>query len=350
MTTPQREIVREDCRRSVDGYAAALQALRGGTLVVTGGTGFMGTWLAEMVACLNDEQGFGIKLALVARHASRWGEVAPHLAGRADVRLLEKDIRDLVELPAETGWVIHAAASPDNRLHASDPVRTIDVIVGGTRAALEAAARLQDLRRFLNVSSGLVGGAQPWDMTAMPETFCGPVDFTAAASCYAEAKRLAETLCAAYRGSHRLPILTARPFAFVGPYQLLDRPWAINNFIRDGLQGGPIRILGDGQTVRSYMYPSDMAVWLLVMLVAGKDGAAYNVGSPYGIKLKDLAEKVAAQFPTPPRIELGLFRGGRAPVSKFIPDISAAQGGLGLEIRMDLDATIQRTLLWHRQA
>ena len=81
----------------------------------------------------------------------------------------------------------------------------------------------------------------------------------------------------------RLPIVTVRPFAFLGPYQLLDRPWAANNFIRDSLLGGPIRIQGDGQSVRSYMYPADMALWLLTIFPRGSVGSVYNVGSPNGI-------------------------------------------------------------------
>ncbi len=67
----------------------------------------------------------------------------------------------------------------------------------------------------------------------------------------------------------KLPVVTARPFAFIGPYQGLDKPWAVNNFLRDALLGVPIRILGDADTVRSYMYPSDMAFWLLAILAEG---------------------------------------------------------------------------------
>ena len=78
--------------------------------------------------------------------------------------------------------------------------------------------------------------------------------------------RYAEAEAAAWRSVAKLPVVTARPFAFIGPYQGLDKPWAVNNFLRDALLCVPIRILGDADTVRSYMYPSDMAFWLLAIL------------------------------------------------------------------------------------
>jgi dTDP-glucose 4,6-dehydratase len=162
-----------------------------------------------------------------------------------------------------------------------------------------------------------------------------------------KAKRLAETLCVAYRNQHRLPIVNARPFAFVGPYQLLDRPWAINNFIRDALQGGPIRIQGDGETVRSYMYGSDMAWWLLRILVRGAVGASYNVGSSRGVTLAQLAEMVAGGLPKRPRVLLGVSPVQRLHRSRLVPDVGLAQDTLGLKQTVDLETALRRTIWWH---
>ena len=84
-------------------------------------------------------------------------------------------------------------------------------------------------------------------------------DPSAFPAAYAEAKRYGESLCTLFRNQFRLPIVNVRPFSFVGPYQSLDAPWAINNFIRDVVMRQPIRIQGDGTAVRSYMYGADMA-------------------------------------------------------------------------------------------
>lgn len=347
MNASMRRMIRDDCSRILDGGIPGLKALHGGVLLMTGGTGFMGTWVTEMVAYLNDHHGLGLRLMLLSDRASRFAASAPHLAGRRDVQLIECDVLNLVELPPEVTWIIHAAADPDARSHASDPLRTIRLNVRGTDTLLQAASRLGNVRKILYVSSGLVYGTQPPDMANIPESFVGGLDCTVPLQAYAEGKRAAETVCAAYRTQIRLPIVTVRPFAFLGPYQLLDRPWAANNFISESLRGGPIRIQGDGQSVRSYMYPADMALWLLTILAQGPAGAVYNLGSPHGITLIDLARKIVPLFPQPIKIVTRTLGPNAPRASRLVPDTSLAQKTLGLETKTDLDAAIRLTLQWH---
>lgn len=350
MKNTSHKIIEQDCEQVLSGVVEQLAGLRGETLLITGGTGFVGTWIAELVIHLNDHYKFGSRLKLMSRQESDVRVVAPHLAARKDVEFIRQDVRAVTDLPEEVTLMIHAAASPDTRLHASDPLRTIRVITQGTDAVFAAAARLPRLKRIMNVSSALVYGAQSWEVKAMAESYAGGLlDCASMLSSYAEAKRLGEAMVAAYRNEHRLPVVTMRPFAFIGPYQRLDRPWAINNFIRDGLLGGPIRILGDGETVRSYMYASDMAFWSLRILLAGAVGSTFNVGSPTGIRLKDLAEKIAGCFPAAVPIECRGLIDGRGKRSKMIPDVGAAETLLGVTLKVDLDSAIRRTLLWNQQ-
>jgi len=342
--------VRQECAEVVArNPLAALDELRGECLLITGGTGFMGTWLAELVAYLNDDHAFNTSLILLSDQAHEFAARAPHLARRPDITLVEQDIRGVVELPAAINWIIHAAGSPDNRLHASDPLRTIHVIAHGTDGLLAAAARLPNLKQILNISSGLVYGSQPLEVEAIAEDYRGMSECNAITAAYAEAKRMGETLCAAYRSQHRLLIVNARPFAFIGPYQLLDRPWAINNFIRDSILGGPIRILGDGETVRSYMYPSDMAWWLLNILLHGTSGLSYNVGSPHAVTLNQLADRITRHFREPIRVVSRVAGGAHLRRTRFVPDVSLAQRTLGLSCQVDLDTALQRTIEWHQR-
>ena len=348
MRLEHRNIIHKDCEQVTADFVDLLSALRGQCILITGGTGFVGTWLAELIAFLNDNHNFDTQLILLSGRANNFSAKAQHLAIRSDIRLIEQDIRSVVDIPINVGWIIHAAGNPDNRVHASDPLRTIHVIVKGTDAVLEAATRLPDLKKFLNISSGLVYGSQPWELEAIPESFMGSLCCDSISSAYAEAKRMGETLCAVYRNQHRLPVVNVRPFAFIGPYQLLDRPWAINNFIRDSLLGGPIRILGDGETVRSYMYPSDMAWWLLRILAQGTVGTSYNVGSPHGVTLQELAEKIAGHLPVRPEILSRLSSDKSLRRSKFVPDVNWAINTLGLNVNVNLDSAIKRTIMWNR--
>lgn len=336
--------VRADCRAAVWSAAHRFEALRGRRILVTGGTGFMGTWLAWLVSVLNDDFGLGVELQLLSPRAREFAGRVPELANRPDIVLLECDVRDLSTLPPGTDYVIHAAGSPDSRVHASDPLRTLSVIADGARAVLEAVSDQPDLRSVLMVSSGLVYGNQSLELERIGESHRGGPEWNTIAGVYAESKRFAETVSAAYVSQYKLPVVTARPFAFIGPYQRLDKPWAVNNFLRDAIHGGPVRILGDADTVRSYMYPSDMAVWLLAILVSGVPGTAYNVGSPHGVTLRQLAELIVSQFENPPAVVCRPV-GDQKP-SRFVPDVTRAQG-LGLELTVSLEEALARSIAWH---
>ncbi len=350
MTLTQKDVILEDCHRVTSGLISHLVPLKNENILITGGTGFMGTWLTEIITFINDNYNFNTHLFLLSTRAGLFREKAPHIAFRPDITLIERDVRNLTDISNEVSWIIHAAASPDSRVHASDPLRTIQVIVDGTDSVLEYATRLPDIKKILNISSGQIYGTQPWDLQGIPENFIGGLDCSALNSAYPESKRIAETICSVYRNQQRLPIVNARPFAFIGPYQGLDRPWAINNFIRDSLLGGPIRILGDGQTVRSYMYPSDMAWWILNILVHGTAGMNYNVGSPESITLQELAEKIAVRVPKPPKIIRGISDDKSLKSTRFVPNVDLAKKSLGLKITTDLDTAIKRTILWNQLA
>ena len=347
MRSERIALVRQDLAAAFGGGVPALEPLRGGCLLVTGGTGFVGTWLAEAAAFLNDVHGFGLRCFLLARQTEVFEETAPHLASRPEFRLLRSDVRHVRDLPENVDWVVHAGASPDNRTHTTDPLKTSDTIIGGTKAVLDAAVRLPGLKGFLNVSSGLVYGPQPPELARLPEdTFFG-FDPSAFGAVYAEAKRAAEMLCFAYANQQRIRVVNARPFAFLGPYQHLDRPWAINNFLRDSLHGGPVRILGDGETVRSYLYPADMAIWMLAILASGQSGESCNVGSPEAVTLRAAAEAVTAQFSSPPKVVAGVSPARQTGPARFVPDVSRACNTLGLSLHFDFAAAVKRTLQWN---
>lgn len=347
MSSELVSLLRADTAKGLQGLIELLSPLREGSLLVTGGTGFMGSWLAEAAAYLNDEHDFKLRTTLLSRHPGVFRNNYPHLAERPDITLVNKDVQSLVTLDQDTQWVIHAAASPDSRQHATDPLRTMRTIVTGTNVLLETCTLLPDIRSILVVSSGLVYGPQPLDVDFQDETTFYGIDPSALNATYIEAKRTAETLASVYRSQQRVPVVIARPFAFIGPFQLLDRPWAVNNFLRDGLAREPIRVLGDGETVRSYMYGADMAAWLLRMLTGSAKGAVYNLGSPEPVSLKELAHKVlqAAEGTSP--VQLGVGGPSAAKRSRLVPDVTRAKG-LGLSLRFSLDEALKRTVLWHR--
>lgn len=342
-----QERTRHDCLRILDGRDTALEPLRQSELVVIGGTGFVGTWIAEMVAALNDGYQFGIKLSLISRRTDQFETRLPHLANRADINLIKSDVRQLGQFPNNADWVIHAAANPDVRTHASNPLDTASVIVDGTMSVMRTAERLGRLKKLLYLSSGLVCGAQPATVSGIAENAQG-APAPDASFIYANAKRFAETLCSAARAQSRVPVLVARPFSFIGPYQSLDTPWAQTTFLSDALRGHHIRVLGDGQVVRSYLYGSDAAYWFLRILTAGQSGDVVNVGSPVGVTLQDLAEEVARNFEPSPDIMFNTAPRNTGRAAQLLPDTTHALNEYGLAAFTPLEEAIKLTVQWHR--
>ena len=338
--------IREDCLIAVSGQGDSYNKLSGQRIAITGGTGFLGTWIAETVAALNDKYRLGIILDLYSRYAKDWAKKRPHLASREDINVHNQDVRSPFDFHQETTFVVHAAGTPDNRVHSSDPLRVYQTIVYGTHNALDAAAKLPALKRFLNVSSGLVYGSGPFSEALSESTFF-PIEAGQVHSVYSDAKRAAESLCAVYRSQFRLPISTSRPFTFIGPYQELDRPWAINNFIRDALKGNEIRLHGDGSTSRSYLYGSDVAWWVLSALVNGVDGRAYNIGSAESITHKALAEAVAGIVKPSPRILLRTLLASQLRRHDFFPDVSRIKQELHVRETCPLLKAIEKTIRWY---
>jgi nucleoside-diphosphate-sugar epimerase len=336
--------IRNDCLLACAGQPDVRSKLGLQHLAVTGGTGFLGTWIAEMVAALNDEYRLGTTIDLYARNVNDWAKNYPHLSKRSDIRLKAQDVRSPFEFARNTNFVVHAAGIPNNRVHSSDPLRVYQTTVSGINNALEAASQLDNLTRFLNVSSCLVSG--PLNRSGpLTETNYFPMPCGQLHTVYAEAKRAAENLAAIYRSQFRMPVSTIRPFTFAGPYQELDRPWALNTFLRDVLTGCDIRIHGDGSARRSYLYGSDVAWWTLAALVNGADGATYNVGSPTAVTHLELVKLIGEHISPKPRVLLNTL-----PLKQMqddlYPDVSFTQKNLGVTQTCSLEKIVDKTRCW----
>lgn len=337
--------LRQDCLRSCADQAAVRAGLARQHVAVTGGTGFLGSWIAETVAALNDEYGLGIVLELFARDVRDWPQQRPHLATRLDIRLRSQDVRSPFEFSKNTTFIIHAAGIPNNRVHASDPLRVFETTVAGIGNTLEAASKLDGLRRVVNVSSSLVAG-RPAAGGPLRELDAYPTAAAQLHTVYADAKRAAEMLASIYRSQYRLPISTLRPFTFAGPYQELDRPWAINSFFRDVLTKHDIRIHGNGGARRSYLYGSDAAWWTLATLVNGVDGDIYNLGSGSPISHAQLAELICRRFGNGVRYLTNTAPSNSVLQDDLFPDTAHSEKILGVRETCGLEVAISKTYEW----
>ncbi len=320
------------------------QDLRGQRILITGATGFFGCWLLESFAWANVRLNLNARAVGLSRHPGLLAQKAPHLAQDPAISLHAADVRQDDFPQGGFSHVIHAATEASAKLNSEAPMAMLDTIVEGTRRALRFSIA-GSAARFLLVSSGAVYGPQPPQLTHVSESFTGGPDPLDPASAYAEGKRSAELLCS-LAASPRFATTVARCFAFVGPYMQLDAHFAIGNFISDCLHHRLIRVRGDGSALRSYLYASDLMVWLWTILFKGQSQRAYNVGSEEALTIAALAREVATALPPAVDVNIGSAATSGAPLHRYVPCTARARDELGLRAEVSLRDAIRRTHAW----
>jgi dTDP-glucose 4,6-dehydratase len=315
-------------------------------IFITGGTGFFGCWLLESFAWANDNLDLNASALVLTRSIDAFRRKAPHLVSHPAIQFYEGDVRSFSFPEGSFSHIIHAATSASLQLNEENPLLMFDTIVQGTRHVLEFA-RCCNARKFLFTSSGAVYGKQPLEITNVSEDYMGAVNPLDQRSAYGEGKRVAEFLCSLYTRQYGVEVKIARCFAFVGPYLPLDIHYAIGNFIRDGMKGKTICVKGNGTPYRSYLYASDLMIWLWTILFKGISCRPYNVGSGQGITIRELAEIVADQFDHKPQIKILQKPKQNQRPERYVPSVQRADAELGLKQLINLPDAIRRTMNWN---
>ena len=324
--------------------------LRNRRVFLTGGSGFFGSWLLESFCHANRQLGLNARIVVLTRDVRRFASRLPHLAEDAGVEIDEGDFRNFRSPSGPVDYVIHSLVPDVGSEYATSSER-LNEFFSTSMACLLDLTEEKRARGFLYCSTGAVYASQEPPRPAR-ETDAMTQGGSTFASLYGPIRRSAELLALLRFADKALPIKIARGFAYLGPYLRLDGQFAIGNFIADILARRPIVIKGDGTDVRSYMYGTDLAVWLWTILLRGSPGQAFNVGSSRGSPLRDVAE-VAATAATP-SVEV-IVQGGKpnqviAAKSYYVPDTTKAAESLGLKETVGLKEAVARTLKWHRNS
>jgi len=320
----------------------AWEGLRGARVFVTGGTGFVGSALLEAFLWANRRLALGAAAVVLTRDPDGFAAREPRLAADPALTLHRGDAVDFAFPAGRFDAVVHAATERAVAVPGR-PLFTYDRDVAATRRVLELV-RASGASRALFTSSGAVYGPQPPSLEAIPEDYAGAPAPTDPGAAYGHAKRASELAWTAYGAADGFTATIARLFAFAGPRLPLDEQYAFGNFVRDVLHGETLLIAGDGTPLRSYLYVAELARWLWTILVRGRGGRAYNVGSPHAVSIRALAERVVAVArPATP------IAAARAPVpgvppARYVPSVIRAQDELGLRCTVGLDEAIRRTV------
>jgi len=250
-------------------------------ILVTGGAGFIGSFLCERLLAQGDEV-----LCVDNFFTGRRGNVA-HLLGDPRFELLRHDVTLPLYVEVDQIYNLACPASPVH--YQFDPVQTTKVSVHGAINMLGLAKRLK--ARILQASTSEVYG----DPIIHPQTedYWGNVNPIGPRSCYDEGKRCAETLFFDYWRQHRLEIKVARIFNTYGPRMHANDGRVVSNFVVQALKGEPITLYGDGSQTRSFCYVDDLVGGLVrLMETPSAVTGPINLGNPVECSMRALAERV----------------------------------------------------------
>jgi len=321
-------------KESVEGIE---DKFRGLDVLVTGGAGFIGSWIAEALIDL------GAKVTVLDNLSTGSVKNVERLIGTKGFRFLEGDVSKL-----EIGrydCIIHAAALPSPDIYVKRPVETMVSNSLGTFRVLEASRRYDGLVLYTSTSE-VYGDAE---LIPTPETYWGRVNPVGVRACYDESKRFGEALCMAYHRQYGIDVRVARIFNTYGPRLDPNAKYArvIPRFIIQALKNEPITIHGDGKQTRSFCYISDTVNALLRMLsIDGLGGEVINVGSQREVSILELAKLIRRLVGSNSKFEFQPPRPDDP--RRRCPDISKAKRLLGWEPKVSLEEGLTRTIEWFK--
>ena len=302
-------------------------------VLVTGGAGFIGSFLCERLIAAGHE------VLCIDNFFTGARENVAHLLGHPRFELLRHDVTFPLYVEVDEIYNLACPASPIH--YQFDPVQTTKTSVHGAINMLGLAKRVK--ARILQASTSEVYGDP--QVHPQPESYWGHVNPIGTRACYDEGKRCAETLFFDYHRQHGLRIKVARIFNTYGPRMHPNDGRVVSNFIMQALTGQDITVYGDGRQTRSFCYVDDLVDGLIRLMESGDEVTGpVNLGNPGEFTILELAQKVIARTNSRSKIVHAPLPADD-PVQRQ-PDITRAKETLGWAPTIPLDEGLDRTIAW----
>lgn len=312
-------------------------------IVISGATGMIGSFLIDV---LMEKADLNCQIIALGRSCEKAQKRFKRYWHDERFQFLEMNINNKVNIDVDrVDYVIHLASTTHPKAYATDPIGTITTNIIATNHLLMFASEKQ-CERFLFASSVEVYGENRGDVERFTEDYCGYIDCNTMRAGYPEGKRAGEALCQAYIKQKKLDIVITRLARSYGPTMLPSDTKAISQFIKNGVNETDIVLKSEGTQYYSYTYVADAVSGLLLCLLDGICGEAYNIADQDSdITLRDLAKIIADYaekqviFELPDEIE----RAGYSKATKAVMDASKLKS-LGWKAQYDMKSGLERTI------
>lgn len=286
----ENELYMEDLRL-VAGIDLPWHLLEGKSIMISGATGLIGSFLIDVVM----EKDIGCTVFALGRNEDKARIRFSKHFNSPYFKFIPYDVRkpfkrDDIE---NVDYVLHLASNTHPVQYATDPIGTITTNIIGLQNMLEFAVK-HNTQRFAFASSNEIYGENRGDVEFFDEKYCGYIDSNTMRAGYPESKRCGEALCQAYLAQKGLDIVIPRLTRSYGPTMLMSDTKALSQFIKKGIAEEDIVLKSAGTQYYSYQYVADSVSGLLTILLCGQKGEAYNIAEEHSdIMLKDLAQIIA---------------------------------------------------------
>ena len=302
-------------------------------IVITGGSGFVGSYLCEKL--IND----GHEIIVVDNLLTGSTENINHLMHNENFSFIEQDVQNHIEIENKVDYVLHFASAASPKAYTEHPVNTLKAGSVGTINTL-GLAKKHDAEYLLASTSEVYG-----DPLISPQTeeYWGNVNPNGERSMYDEAKRFAEAAVATYSRSYDLKTKIVRIFNTYGPRMQLNDGRVVTNFIVQALKNENITIYGDGSQTRSFSYVEDTVAGI-ISLMNSSEYDVFNIGNPNEMTVGQLAEKIIEL--TDSTSEIKYLELPNDDPKQRKPDITKAKTKLNWEPKVNLEDGLTKTIKW----
>lgn len=355
------DIVAEDLADIGSRLSPEFSEMAGKKLLIVGGAGFLGYYLVQAPLAWNRVSG---KAPIDVTVYDNWIRGKPDwitaLESDPHLNLETHDItHPMPDGVADFDYIIHAASIASPMYYRKYPIETMDANVNGLRHLLDYMLAQKEagkpLSGFLFYSTSEIYGDPTPENIPTPETYRGNVSCTGPRACYDESKRYGETLCVNFAQQHDLPITIARPFNNYGPGLKITDKRVLPDFARDVFEGRDIVMLSDGSPTRTFCYIADAIVGYFKVLVIGRPGESYNVGTDAAeVSMAHLADEVVKVAASHWDYDGKVVRKTSEDKeyltdnpNRRCPIIDKARSELGYDPKVGFEEGLERALIWY---